>query len=281
MAVARSSTVRIASSCATIGSGPTLVLVHGFPTSSFDYGEIIEPTFAARFRCVTFDLLGFGASSKPHIDYDYDRQTEVLAAVARAEGVERAVVVAHDYGVTVGQELLARELEDRAPFQIAGMVLLNGGLSSALHRPIAVQRLMASRIGGLIAPLVVGKRTFARSLRKVVRRIERMDLGEHYEALRSDGGVRVMPRLLQYMAERKRRGARWEDAIRRARPPLAFVWGLDDPISGAHMLDWARGAAPAASSTFTALAGIGHYPQVEDPDAVAAAIAEHAARVGR
>ncbi|MEO8841993.1 MAG: alpha/beta hydrolase [Kofleriaceae bacterium] len=253
----------------TEGTGPTLLFLHGFPTSSFDYAAIIAQ-LTSSYRCVAFDFLGFGASAKPVLAYDYELQLQVVEAVVAAERIERATVVAHDYAVTVGQELLARDLEGRAPFAIDGMLFMNGGLASALHRPIAVQRLLASRLGVVIAPLIFREALFERSMRKIIRRFDRFDVHEHYASLTSNGGARVIPRLLAYIAERRRRGPRWEDAIRRTTRPLAFVWGVDDPISGGHVLDWIRTAAPHA--TVTGLAGTGHYPQIEEPDAVAQAI---------
>jgi pimeloyl-ACP methyl ester carboxylesterase len=253
----------------TVGTGPTLLFLHGFPTSSYDYAEVIAQ-LAASYRCVAFDFLGFGASAKPLIDYSYDLQLQIVEAVVAEEHVERAIVIAHDYAVTVGQELLARDLEGRAPFAIEGMLFMNGGLVSALHRPIAVQRLLASRLGPVIAPLVFREALFERSMRKIIRRFDHFDVHEHYATIISNGGPRVIPRLLSYIAERRRRGARWEDAIRRTTRPLSFVWGVDDPISGGHVLEWIRSAAPSA--TVTALAGTGHYPQLEEPDAVVRAI---------
>jgi pimeloyl-ACP methyl ester carboxylesterase len=259
----------------TVGTGPTLLFLHGFPTSSYDYAEVIAQ-LAASYHCVAFDFLGFGASAKPLIDYSYDLQLQIVEAVVAEEHVERASVIAHDYAVTVGQELLARDLEGRAPFAIEGMLFMNGGLVSALHRPIAVQRLLASRLGPVIAPLVFREALFERSMRKIIRRFDHFDVHEHYTTIISNGGPRVIPRLLSYIAERRRRGARWEDAIRRTTRPLSFVWGVDDPISGGHVLEWIRSAAPSA--TVTALAGTGHYPQLEEPDAVVRAIRSIATR---
>lgn len=71
---------------------PVLLFLHGFPTSSFDYEAVIE-RLAKRYRCVAFDFLGFGASAKPRIDYDYELQTNLVEAVARAEQIQRATLV--------------------------------------------------------------------------------------------------------------------------------------------------------------------------------------------
>lgn len=247
------------------GTGSPLLFLHGFPTSSFDFAAI-APALEAKHRCIYFDFLGFGASDKPALHYDYELQTNIAIAVAQAHGLERATVVAHDYGVTVGQELLAREAEGRVPFALDAMVFLNGGLCAALHRPILVQKLFASAAGPLAARLLTSKRMFARSMREIIRRMDRFDVDEHYQTITP----RRMPALLGYIAERKRKHERYEGALRDTAVPLAFAWGLEDPVSGAHALAWARAAAPRAQ--VTALAGVGHYPQLEAPEQVVAAI---------
>src|SRR6185295_18337177 len=69
------------------GAGPTLVFLHGFPTSSHDWAEVIAD-FAADFRCVTFDYLGYGASDKPqNTDYSSILQTDRALMILRSLGV--------------------------------------------------------------------------------------------------------------------------------------------------------------------------------------------------
>ena len=87
------------------GDGPTLLFAHGFPTSSHDYARVIG-RLRARYRCVSFDFLGFGASDKPRRTYSYALQHEVLANVVAATGTSAAFLVAHDYAVTLAQDLV-------------------------------------------------------------------------------------------------------------------------------------------------------------------------------
>jgi pimeloyl-ACP methyl ester carboxylesterase len=141
-------------------------------------------------------------------------------------------------------------------------MLLNGGLNPALHRARTIQKLLASPLGPLLAPLVT-KRSFARSLHAIFVRPERIDIDAHWAALEQNGGRAVVPRLLRYMDERRRKADRWIGALVKTDVPLSFFWGLRDPVSGAHMLEWARRARPDAS--FTALE-VGHYPQLEAPE---------------
>jgi pimeloyl-ACP methyl ester carboxylesterase len=74
------------------------------------------------------------------------------------------------------------------------------------------------------------------------------------------------------MAERRTYADRWESALERSDVPLRFVWGMADRRSGAHVADEIRRRLPDAE--LITLDGVGHYPQLEAPDEVAAAIAK-------
>lgn len=251
------------------GAGPTLVFAHGYPTSSHDFAPVIAK-LAARYRCVTFDLLGFGASSKPVRAYSYPLQHEVLACVARAAAVTRAVLVVHDYAVTLGQDLLAGS--PPPPFTLDGVIFMNGGLDPAQHRARPLQRVLAGRLGPFLVPLL-GRGTVLRALRELLVRKDTLPDDDVWAAITDRRGLRVMPRLLHYIAERRGR----RDALLAALSTSgrkAFVWGMDDPVSGGHVLAAIRpriGDAPIRE-----LPGVGHYPQLEAPDEVATFIDETA-----
>jgi hypothetical protein len=93
--------------CRRAGTGPRLLLIHGFPTSSFDWAPM-WPMLTARFEVLAFDLLGLGFSAKPRGHrYRVHEQADLAEAVAHHYGWRTACVLAHDYGDTVAQELLA------------------------------------------------------------------------------------------------------------------------------------------------------------------------------
>jgi pimeloyl-ACP methyl ester carboxylesterase len=251
------------------GAGPTLVFIHGFPTSSIDWEPVIA-SLSARFRCVSFDLLGFGASSKPLREYRYADQLRVLDAVVEATQSTDSTLIAHDYGVTVAQLALARKRD--GPWR--GVMFLNGGLNPALHRARPIQKLMASWLGPLLAPWVTTRKSLERSLSQVLVRRDRLDFDDAWEAMVDQGGIPVVPRLLRYIEERRSMAAVLTGSLTGASVPLSFAWGKDDPVSGAHMLDWVRAQVPQA--TVFALEGVGHYPQLEAADEVAGFIASWA-----
>jgi pimeloyl-ACP methyl ester carboxylesterase len=76
--------------------------------------------------------------------------------------------------------------------------------------------------------------------------------------------------LIQYNAERAVHHRRWETALANWKGPLRLVWGLEDPVSGRHVLEQATKVVPNAA--VTQLSGVGHYPQSEAPEAVSAAV---------
>lgn len=251
------------------GTGAPLLFLHGFPTTSYDFDDVVA-LLQARWRCIAFDFAGFG-DSEPPVRYSYDHQTELVLAVAAHAGIRRATLVAHDYGVSVAQELLARRSEALA---IDGVVFLNGGLEPALHRPILVQRLLAGPLGAALGSLLVRRATFARSMLRVLTRSERFDIEQHWEAVRVRGAHLRLHALLHYIAERRMRRTRWVESFADRRTPVGLAWGARDPVSGEHMLDWARGVRPDAEVLSLP---VGHYPQVEAPAEVATFI-DHFAR---
>ncbi|MFI9272247.1 alpha/beta fold hydrolase [Kitasatospora sp. NPDC052896] len=251
------------------GAGRPVTLVHGFPTSSHDWAGVVPHLVEAGCQVTTFDMLGFGQSDKPrHHHYSIDEQADLLQAVWKRLGIGRTALIAHDYGVSVAQELLARE-----PERFTRTALLNGGLYADLHRPILGQRLLHSRIGPLLAHFIDEKK-YTESVRSVLGKpISDEHLHEMWLASSRDHGLLVLPDLLHYIDDRRANYDRWTGALEHYdEGPLLFVWGPEDPISGAHVLKRLRERRPDA--TFTVLDGIGHYPEVEAPEEVARALSD-------
>jgi pimeloyl-ACP methyl ester carboxylesterase len=258
--------------------GRALLCVHGLPTASWDFARI-WPGLSASFGSVLApDLLGFGFSDKPR-DYTYAiaDQADLCEALLRSEGISRASVLAHDYGVTVAQELLARS-EARLRTGAPGLVLervafLNGGLFPESHRPLLIQRLMLTPLGPLLAQGMT-RALFARSFCKVFgprTQPSEAELDDFWSLVVHAGGRNVFHRLFHYIPERRAQRERWVGALCTSSVPLRLVNGPEDSVSGAHLAARYRELVPFAD--VVSLPGIGHYPHVEAPEATLAAIA--------
>ncbi|WP_338673508.1 alpha/beta hydrolase [Streptomyces sp. SCSIO 30461] len=250
-------------------NGAHVTLLHGFPTSSHDWSVTAPALAESGHRVTTLDLLGFGHSDKPrkHM-YSLLEQADLVEDLWSLLGIGDTALVAHDYGVSVAQELLARN-----PQRITAMAWLNGGLYPDLHRPIRIQRLLHSPLGPLLAPLI-SERGFRASMRRILNRpVSDLDLHAMWNCVAHDRGHLLAPGLLRYIDERRMHQARWISALETRQGPTLFVWGPDDPVSGAHVLARIRERMPHA--TVTELAGppaAGHYPQVEAPDETVSAL---------
>ena len=129
--------------------GRWLTLLHGFPTCSYDWAPIAGSLTEAGHRLLLFDFLGFGDSDKPRERYSYADQVAITTALWDRHGIDTTNVVAHDYGVSVGQELLAAHGD-----RLGRVAFLNGGLYAHLHRPIAIQKaLRTPGVGRLVSRL--------------------------------------------------------------------------------------------------------------------------------
>ena len=254
--------------------GEPLLLIHGFPTASWDWEALWLP-LTARYRVYTLDMIGFGFSAKP-MDYAYTitDQADLFEAFLRHHRVTSYHVLAHDYGDTVAQELLARQSEVGERPRLLSLALLNGGLFPETHRPLLTQKLLLSPLGPLLARLM-GKASFSASMRRIFGASTQPDadlLDAFWTLLQYNAGTRVMPKLIHYMVERRTHRARWVGALQTTRLPLKLINGSADPISGAHMVE--RYRALINQPDISALDGIGHYPQCEASDAVLTAYRE-------
>ena len=246
-----------------------LLLIHGFPTAAWDWHLLWQP-LAERYRLIACDMLGFGDSAKPRGHaYSLLEQADLQQALLAHLGVNGAVhVLAHDYGDSVAQELLARHEEGR--FALASCVFLNGGLFPETHHPVLVQKLLLSPVGALIGRLFSRDKLAANLARIFGPQTQpaEADVDAFWSLIQSHDGPAVMHRLIRYMPERREQRERWVRAMQRTRVPLRVIDGAADPISGAHMVERYRELIPNADCVL--LETIGHYPQVEAPEAVLA-----------
>jgi pimeloyl-ACP methyl ester carboxylesterase len=255
-----------------MGSGPQLTLLHGFPSSSHDWAKV-APELATTHSLLLLDFLGFGASEKP-TDHDYSlhEQADLVEAVWAHAGVSSTAVLAHDYAVSVAQELLARRAEGQLGVELRSVHLLNGGLYPDLHRPQPTQSALLDPEQGPKLSALLTEELFIAGLRPTFAEAydASADSADIWQATSRDGGQRIAHLLIRYMRDRERHGRRWVEALEQTDVPLSFTWGMLDPVSGAHMAERIRERLPHAP--LLALDDVAHWPPLEAPERVASAV---------
>ena len=256
---------------------PALVL-HGFPTSSYDWQHALD-VLRARRRVVLLDYPGYGLSAKPDIAYSLFAQADVVEACARELGLGDVALVTHDVGDSIGGELLAREIDGTLGFHVTRRVLTNGSIYMDLVQ------LSTGQLGLLALPdaaLPPESRLTADGIAAGLHAtfapdsaVDPDELRNMAELVTRGGGGRMLPRMIRYIEERRVHEGRWTGAIESHPAPLNVIWGDVDPVAVWPMAE--RLAATRADAVLDRLDGVGHYPMVEAParfnDALEAALA--------
>jgi pimeloyl-ACP methyl ester carboxylesterase len=183
-------------------------------------------------------------------------------------GIEACHILAHDYGDTVAQELLARFNESKLGVDIRSICLLNGGLFPETHHPRLIQTLLISPIGFILSALF-SKKKLQSNFNAIFgpdTQSTQEEINEFWELIAYNDGKNVMHRLIRYMAERKQHRERWVGALQNAAIPIRLIDGSFDPISGKHMAKRYQELIP--NPDVILLENIGHYPQTEAPELV-------------
>ncbi len=247
-----------------------MLLLHGFPSSCYDFRSVLG--YLGQRSWLTLDFLGFGLSDKPRPHrYTLLEQADIVQQVVADADPGPVVLIAHDMGTSVATELLSRDLERRLPFELQRAVLSNGSiiLERASLRPI--QNALRGPLGPLVARLV-NRRMFIRGFSQLfspAHPLSSEEAAAQWALLSHGRGHRIMHLLSAYLDERVRYAQRWHGAVHDWPKPLGFVWGLKDPVATTNVLAGLRELRPGA--VIEELSELGHYPQVEDPAAFAAA----------
>ena len=253
-----------------------VLVVHGYPGSSWDFSNVVS-TVEKKTKIVVPDMVGFGQSDKPlkgtfKDNFSLMRQADLYEAVAKAQGLEEVVLVAHDMGQTVGLELMTRHDEGKLSFKIRHAILLDGSTLVDMVQldPLQVEGLKKGDKAltehkdfdkyatGLLA-------SFAPENRKQ----ETVEIMTH-QIFAKDGDL-IIDQILLYLNERKEFYDRWVGTFAHFRTaPLTMYWGVKDPVAVVAMADRIKTWNP--TTDLYKLPHSGHWPSIENPNIIAGAI---------
>jgi pimeloyl-ACP methyl ester carboxylesterase len=259
--------------------GPTLVLLHGFPGSSFDWRHVMA-ALAPRWRVLTCDLLGFGLSAKPDRRYSLFEQADLVEELLAARGVTRAALLAHDMGDTVAAELLARSNAGDGAVDWTACMLTNGSIFVDMAQLTDGQQLLLSlpdeRRTESLGPEAMA---FGLAASFPPERPAADEMAAMVALILREGGDLLLPRTIRYIEDRRAHQARFTAGLVDYPGPLVLAWGDLDPIAVPAMPDRLAELRAEAGRDVELVhwPDIGHWPSVEDPDLVAGLVADRLA----
>jgi pimeloyl-ACP methyl ester carboxylesterase len=262
----------------TIEVGPSgdeldepLLVIHGFPTCSYDYRDVVSG-LATRRRVLLLDLVGFGMSEKPDIHFSVELYADVVIAYMADLGVTRFALLTHDMGDTVGGELLARQAEGAWAVEVTRRVLTNGSIYVEMAHLTDGQKLLLA-LGDEQLAEGPASTDIARSLAATMAegsKRARGDVSDDADLICREGGNRLLARTIRYIEDRRRSEHRYTGAIETHPSPVGVIWGADDPIAVREMTAVFSEKRPDAKLHL--LEGVGHYPMLEAPEDFLAAL---------
>jgi pimeloyl-ACP methyl ester carboxylesterase len=252
---------------------PTLLLLHGFPTSSIDWYDLVE-TLSAEYRVCVLDFPGFGFSDKPKGEsYTLERDSALVEHyLGEVLGARATAVVAHDRGDSVALAFAALCASGGTMFEVSHLVLSNGNMflplsnlnpfqRLALDPATAPEVLRAATPEALAAGL--GENTFTPP-----RPADDPAIAALADTFAFNDGIAVLHDTIQYLVERSEREQEWLDALARSPVPLTLVWGLFDVVSPLRVATYVWDtylATKPGDNEFWLLPRANHYLQNDQP----------------
>jgi pimeloyl-ACP methyl ester carboxylesterase len=248
-------------------ANPALVILHGYPTSSFDFREMI-PFLEEDYFVAVLDFPGFGFSDKPQDGYSYMLEDDAKLVdhfVQEIVGLSRFHLLTHDRGGSVGFAFLGNYLarEEKA-YEITYHFISNGGLFLPLANLSQGQYAIQHAVRG--PELIREQQARPRVTEGTPRQVAYADI----QAFNDGIGARLY--VGKYLLERAANEYRWLDTLRESPVPTALIWGLQDTVNppriGNHI--WYNYLDKrSVESSYWLLPTANHYLQRDEPEEMA------------
>jgi haloalkane dehalogenase len=252
------------------GKGEIVLFVHGTPSWSFDYRNVIIE-LKENYRCVAIDHIGFGLSDKPeHYDYSTQNHSKTLEKFVFEKQLENITLVVHDFGGVIGLNFAIQY-----PEKIKRLVVLNSWLWSSKGDPDFV------KLGNLLkSPLLLFLYRYLNFSprfilpgsfgdRKLSKHVRRQYTRPFADKTQRNGTLTFAKSLLDDLDWFEEL---WNKRHSISHKPTLFVWGIKDPVIRPHYLG--KFQSGFTNSKTKRLESSGHFPQEEQPEIVAKEIRE-------
>lgn len=245
----------------------TLVVLHGYPTSTFDYYKVLS-RLSENYRVVMHDHLGFGFSDKPkNTSYSLIHQADRALALWKSLNLTKVALFAHDYGTSVATEIVARYNAGLLDIEVDQLILSNGSIHIELSQLRTIQKLLKHKFWGKYVALLTNYPIFRKNMRNIYFDISKVtddELKEMWQMIELNGGRKIIHKLTQYITERYLYWDRWVGGLKETQIPTKIIWAKDDPIAVPAIAELLH--EEISNSELYWIENTGHFLMLENPD---------------
>ncbi len=246
---------------------PTLVILHGYPTSSYDYHKVL-PQLSKRFRVIVHDHLGFGFSDKPtKASYSLKDQATRALELWKQLGLQKVTLLAHDYGTSVATEIISRHNAGELAIEIEELILCNGSIHIEFSQLRTIQKLLRNKFTGPLVAKLTNYPIFRKNMRNIYfdsTKVTDSELEEMWFQLNYNQGKKVIHQLTQYITERYIYWNRWVGALKETQIPTKIIWAKNDPIAIPKIAETLASEIP--NNKLIWMENTGHFLMLENPE---------------
>lgn len=253
-------------------SDKTVLLIHGFPESSYSYHGIVDGLLQHFERVIVFDLLGFGFSDKPTTGYTYSlfEQTDLVFAVWKHFKIKGGHILSHDMGDSIATEIVTRHENKLLPSWfsegIHSVTFTNGGMVLELASLRFTQKLLLSRYRHVLSKMS-SFGLFKQQIRSAHgnQNLPIEEIQSLWYLNTKQNGHKKVHQTIRYLNDRKRfEKTRWLPALQQTQLPIHICWGDEDAVANLAIAHYLKDEI-CPQAILTIMKGLGHFCQLENP----------------
>lgn len=254
-----------------------ILMIHGYPTSSYDYAPLFTQ-LRDNFYVCALDTPGYGFTDKPLDGYDYsifDDARLVDEYIREVAGLDEFILLTHDKGDSVGLALLQiYQAYEEKTYTIHHHFITNGNIYLPLAALTRGQKVLLNpRSGPLVSALMTGEQlTQGLAELAYATPLPQSEIDSLASIFDYQDGTAVQHEIIKYLIERSENEVTWLETLERSEIPTTLIWGELDAIAPLAVPDhvWANyledRETPAA---YWRIPCADHYPQVDEPELIA------------
>lgn len=253
---------------------PAILMIHGYPTSSFDFFELFE-LLSNDYNVCAIDAPGYGLSDKPRDGYAYSIEDDARLVdyyIRDILKLNSLALYTHDKGDSVGLALL-KLYTQQDEYKITHHFITNGNIYLPLADLTNIQRLLLDkRTGPFVTRYIYGKwmakrmNTLVHTIPEPLEKVDAVASNIDYQ----DGGE-VQHSIIQYLDQRHKYENEWLATLQTSNIPATIIWGVDDPVATLKVSDFVWNKIlknRQAKSWYWQLPMANHYLQNDQPEVI-------------